>query len=162
MKISCGAQELQRGPWSCADDVPRQSLSRQEEHQRALANANQTRRGLIEKKGTSKVQETRPLEGILGREAIWQQIIDKINSVAEVRRTVIECKKRWHDCKRRTKEKMAWNRKAALQTGGGSPAHQEALDHMEEMVAAVIPEEIVRGIQGQDSARLPGDNTHAG
>ncbi|KAJ1115761.1 hypothetical protein NDU88_003983 [Pleurodeles waltl] len=41
------------------------------------------------------------------REAIWQQIVDKINSVAEVRRTVIKCKKRWHDCKRRTKEKMA-------------------------------------------------------
>ncbi|KAJ1190483.1 hypothetical protein NDU88_007221 [Pleurodeles waltl] len=37
------------------------------------------------------------------------------------------------------------------QTGGGSPAHQEALDHMEEMVAAVIPEENVTGIQGQDS-----------
>ncbi|KAJ1151193.1 hypothetical protein NDU88_003980 [Pleurodeles waltl] len=86
------------------------------------------------------------------REAIWQQIVDKINSVAEVRRTVTECKKRWHDCKRRTKEKMATNRKAALQTGGRSPAHQEALDHMEEMVAAVIPEEIVTGIQGQDSA----------
>ncbi|KAJ1191791.1 hypothetical protein NDU88_001106 [Pleurodeles waltl] len=86
------------------------------------------------------------------REALWQQIVDKINSVAEVRRTVIECKKRWHDCKRRTKEKMDRNRKAALQTGGGSPAHQEALDHMEEMVAAVIPEEIVTGIQGQDSA----------
>ncbi|KAJ1188775.1 hypothetical protein NDU88_005532 [Pleurodeles waltl] len=86
------------------------------------------------------------------REAIWQKIVDKINSVAEVRRTVIECKKCWHDCKRRTKEKMARNKKAALQTGGGSPAHQEALDHMEEMVAAVIPEEIVTGIQGQDSA----------
>ncbi|KAJ1162189.1 hypothetical protein NDU88_002664 [Pleurodeles waltl] len=85
------------------------------------------------------------------REAIWQQIVDKINSVAEVRRTVIECKKRWHDCKRRTKEKMARNRKAALQTGGGSPVHKEALDHMEEMVAGVIPEEIITGIQGQDS-----------
>ncbi|KAJ1084295.1 hypothetical protein NDU88_004447 [Pleurodeles waltl] len=46
---------------------------------------------------------------------------------------------------------MARNRKAALQTGGGSPAPQEALDHMEEMGAAVIPEEIVTGIQGQDS-----------
>ncbi|KAJ1088605.1 hypothetical protein NDU88_001761 [Pleurodeles waltl] len=86
------------------------------------------------------------------REAIWQQIVDKINSVAEVRRTVIVCKKRWHDCKRRTKKKMARNRKEALQTGGGSPAHQEALDHMEEMVAAVIPEEIVTGIPEQDSA----------
>ncbi|KAJ1089634.1 hypothetical protein NDU88_002783 [Pleurodeles waltl] len=82
------------------------------------------------------------------REAIWQQIVDKINSVTKVQRTVIECKKRWHDCKRRTKEKMSRNRKAALQTGGGSPAPQEALDHMEEMVAAVIPEEIVTGIQG--------------
>ncbi|KAJ1148897.1 hypothetical protein NDU88_001721 [Pleurodeles waltl] len=46
---------------------------------------------------------------------------------------------------------MARNRKTALQTGGGSPVDQEALDHMEEMVAAVIPEEIVTGIQGQDS-----------
>ncbi|KAJ1100329.1 hypothetical protein NDU88_005415 [Pleurodeles waltl] len=86
------------------------------------------------------------------REAIWQQIADKINSVAEIRRTVIECKKRWHDCKRRTKEKRARNRKAALRTGGGCPAPQEALDHMEEMVAAVIPEEIVTGTQGQNSA----------
>ncbi|KAJ1167573.1 hypothetical protein NDU88_007962 [Pleurodeles waltl] len=91
------------------------------------------------------------------REAIWQQIVDKINSVAEVRRTAIECKKRWHDCKRRTKEKMG--RKTALQTGGGSPAHQEAQDHMEEMVAAVIPEEIVTGIQGQDSAEYQ-ETTH--
>ncbi|KAJ1190835.1 hypothetical protein NDU88_000154 [Pleurodeles waltl] len=47
---------------------------------------------------------------------------------------------------------MARNRKAALQTGGGSPAPQEDLDHMEEMVAAVIPEGIVTGIQGQNSA----------
>ncbi|KAJ1105984.1 hypothetical protein NDU88_003387 [Pleurodeles waltl] len=50
-----------------------------------------------------------------------------------------------------TMEKMARNRKAALQTGGGRSAPQEALDHMEEMLAAVIPEEIVTGIQGQDS-----------
>ncbi|KAJ1162191.1 hypothetical protein NDU88_002664 [Pleurodeles waltl] len=86
------------------------------------------------------------------REEIWQKIVDKINSVAEVQRTVTECKKRWYDCKRKTKEKMARNRKAALQTGVVSPAPQEALDHMEEMVAALIPEEIITGIQGQDSA----------
>ncbi|KAJ1203813.1 hypothetical protein NDU88_007594 [Pleurodeles waltl] len=86
------------------------------------------------------------------REAIRHQIVDKINSVAEVRRTVIECKKRWHDSKRRTKEKMARNIKAALQTGGGSLAPQEALDHMEEMVAALIPEEIVTGFKVQKSA----------
>ncbi|KAJ1189704.1 hypothetical protein NDU88_006446 [Pleurodeles waltl] len=54
---------------------------------------------------------------------------------------------------------MARNRKAAMQTGGGSPAQQEALDHMEEMVAAVIPEEIVTGIQGLDSADYH-DTTH--
>ncbi|KAJ1105125.1 hypothetical protein NDU88_002533 [Pleurodeles waltl] len=47
---------------------------------------------------------------------------------------------------------MARNRKAALQTGGGSPSPQEALDHMEEMVAAIIPEEVVTGIQGQVGA----------
>ncbi|KAJ1190808.1 hypothetical protein NDU88_000127 [Pleurodeles waltl] len=45
---------------------------------------------------------------------------------------------------------MGRNRKAALQTGGGSPAQQAGLDHMEEMVTAVIPEEIVTGIQAQD------------
>ncbi|KAJ1202487.1 hypothetical protein NDU88_006286 [Pleurodeles waltl] len=43
---------------------------------------------------------------------------------------------------------MARNKKAALQTGGGSPAPHEALDHMEEIVV----EEIVTGIQGQDGA----------
>ncbi|KAJ1149108.1 hypothetical protein NDU88_001926 [Pleurodeles waltl] len=93
------------------------------------------------------------------RETIWQEIVDKINSGAEVRRTVTECKKRWHDCKRWTKEKMARNRKAALQTGGGSPDPQEDLYEMEEMVAAIIPEEIVTGIAGQDSADFQ-ETTH--
>ncbi|KAJ1203302.1 hypothetical protein NDU88_007090 [Pleurodeles waltl] len=54
---------------------------------------------------------------------------------------------------------MAKNRKAALKTGGGSPAPQEPLDHMEEMVTAIIPEEIVTGIQGQDSAEYQ-ETTH--
>ncbi|KAJ1171757.1 hypothetical protein NDU88_003615 [Pleurodeles waltl] len=38
---------------------------------------------------------------------------------------------------------MTRNRKAALQTGGGSPPLQEDLDEMEEMVAAIILEEII-------------------
>ncbi|XP_078508398.1 uncharacterized protein LOC144768525 [Lissotriton helveticus] len=86
------------------------------------------------------------------KEAIWKQIVMKINSVAQAKRTVLDCKKRWHDCKHRTKEKLAANRKAALGTGGGSPADQEVLDELEEQVAQVIPEEIVIGISGQDSA----------
>ncbi|KAJ1159827.1 hypothetical protein NDU88_000332 [Pleurodeles waltl] len=90
------------------------------------------------------------------REAIWQQIVDKKNSVVEVRKTVTECKKHWHDCKRKTKEKMARNRKAALQTEGGSPAPQETMDQKEEMMAAVIPEEIITVIQRQDSANYQG------
>ncbi|KAJ1151586.1 hypothetical protein NDU88_004366 [Pleurodeles waltl] len=83
------------------------------------------------------------------REVIWQKKIDTINSVAEVQRTVTECKKCWHDCKPRTEETISRNRKAVLQAGGGSPALQKDLDQMEEMVAAVIPEEIITGIQRQ-------------
>ncbi|KAJ1088567.1 hypothetical protein NDU88_001724 [Pleurodeles waltl] len=99
------------------------------------------------------------------REAIWQQIVDKINTVAEVRRTVIECKKRWHDCMRRTKgtkEKMARNRKAAPQTGGGSPAHNGGPGPHGGYGRSHHP----RGDRHRDSRtgqrRLPGHNTHAG
>ncbi|XP_078496791.1 uncharacterized protein LOC144752819 [Lissotriton helveticus] len=48
---------------------------------------------------------------------------------------------------------MAQNRKEAMLTGGGSPAQQEELDALEERVAAVIPNELVVGIAGQDSAQ---------
>ncbi|XP_078496040.1 uncharacterized protein LOC144751950 [Lissotriton helveticus] len=47
---------------------------------------------------------------------------------------------------------MARNRKEAGVTGGGSPSLQEELDDLEERVAAVIPEELVVGVPGQDSA----------
>ncbi|KAJ1145872.1 hypothetical protein NDU88_012155 [Pleurodeles waltl] len=86
------------------------------------------------------------------REAIWQAIVDKVNSVAEVRRTVTDYEKCWHNCKCRTKEKLARNQKAALQTGSGSPAPQEDQDELEEMVTAVIPGVLVTGIAGRDSA----------
>ena len=86
------------------------------------------------------------------KEAIWQNIMEKVNSVGQAKRTVNDCKKRWHDSKRRTKEKLASNLKAACVTGGGSPAPQEQLDALEEMVATVIPHELVSGILGQDSA----------
>lgn len=79
------------------------------------------------------------------KNTIWQSIADKMNAVGEVRRTVGDCKKCWHDAKRLTKLKLAANLKSAMQTGGGSPAPQEELDLLEEQVSAVISEESRRG-----------------
>ena len=86
------------------------------------------------------------------KEAIWQNILEKVNIVGQAKRDVPYCKERWHDAKRRTKLKLANNLKAASLTGGGSPAPQEELDALEEMVSSVIPHELVSGIPGQDSA----------
>ena len=40
---------------------------------------------------------------LVRKEAIWKSIVDKVNSVSTMKREVIDCKKRWHGCKLRTK-----------------------------------------------------------
>ncbi|XP_075428886.1 uncharacterized protein LOC142467290 isoform X2 [Ascaphus truei] len=51
--------------------------------------------------------------------AIWQIVLDNINSVGVMRRGMEETKKRWHDYKRRLKEKVADIRKQASNPEGG-------------------------------------------
>ncbi|XP_078506551.1 uncharacterized protein LOC144766645 [Lissotriton helveticus] len=84
------------------------------------------------------------------KNGIWQSIVDKVNAVGVLKRSIQEVKRRWNDIKRKTQQKLANNRKAAMQTGGGSPAPQE---EMEEMVSTVISRETVAGVGGPDTAQ---------
>ncbi|KAM4015077.1 uncharacterized protein ACNLHF_001764 isoform 1-T2 [Anomaloglossus baeobatrachus] len=40
----------------------------------------------------------------LGRAAIWDTVVNEVNKIGDLRRTVPECKKRWHDYKRKIKQ----------------------------------------------------------
>ena len=57
---------------------------------------------------------------ITKRNAIWEKICDRINAVGKTKRTADEVKRRWQDIRRRTKEKVAFNKTSANKTGGGS------------------------------------------
>ncbi|XP_078529594.1 uncharacterized protein LOC144807825 [Lissotriton helveticus] len=84
---------------------------------------------------------------------IWQSIINNVNVVRVLRRSMEEVKRRWHDLESQTQQKLAANRKEAKATGGGSPVPQEELDKLEEMVATVISVEAVQGVGCPDTAR---------
>uniref|UniRef100_A0A672YBY4 Myb/SANT-like DNA-binding domain-containing protein n=1 Tax=Sphaeramia orbicularis TaxID=375764 RepID=A0A672YBY4_9TELE len=68
---------------------------------------------------------------ITRRNMIWEDICAKVNAVGQVRRTAEEVKKRWQDLRRRTKEKVAYNKTLANKTGGG-PAEESPLSATEQ------------------------------
>ena len=53
------------------------------------------------------------------RNAIWEDICDKVNAVSKTRRVADEIKRGWQDVRRRANEKMAYNKTSANKTGGG-------------------------------------------
>ncbi|XP_069095226.1 myb-related transcription factor, partner of profilin-like [Pleurodeles waltl] len=86
------------------------------------------------------------------KEAVCQSIFNKVNSVTMLKRSGTDCKTCWHNCKGRSKEKLSRNQKAELQTVGESPAPQEDLNELKDMVTVIIAEELVTGVAEQDSA----------
>ena len=65
--------------------------------------------------------------------------MEKVNVVGKTMQTVDEVKRRYQDIRRRTKEKLAYNKTSANKTGGGtvekmpltSIAEQEQLTHLQ-------------------------------
>ncbi|XP_061682462.1 uncharacterized protein LOC133504335 [Syngnathoides biaculeatus] len=83
------------------------------------------------------------------RNAIWETICKKVNSVGKTRRTPDEVKKRWQDIRRRTKEKMSQNKTAANKTAGG-PAEDVPLSAIEEQLQLTFCDENIIGIEEFD------------
>ncbi|KAJ8356452.1 hypothetical protein SKAU_G00192460 [Synaphobranchus kaupii] len=68
-----------------------------------------------------------------------------------------DCKRRWVDLKRRTKEKVAFNSRQAAATGGGPPI-EDPLTEIEEEVQQTLQKEQVHGLDGIDTAEpMPQD-----
>ncbi|XP_075056564.1 myb-related transcription factor, partner of profilin-like [Mixophyes fleayi] len=57
------------------------------------------------------------------RNQIWRQISDTVTSCGQVPKSVEHCRKRFRDCKRIVKKKMAASKRHAKGTGGGKPAN---------------------------------------
>ena len=84
------------------------------------------------------------------RNAICEQICHKVNAVGETLRTVDEVKRRYQDIRRRTKEKLAYNKTSANKTGGGT-VDEMPLTSIEEQVQLTLCEEQITGIAGYDT-----------
>ncbi|XP_064596663.1 nuclear apoptosis-inducing factor 1-like [Liolophura sinensis] len=54
----------------------------------------------------------------------WNEIYQRVNSVAKVERTVEEIKKKWSDLSSQVKRKEARRRADARKTGGGAPMEE--------------------------------------
>ncbi|CAJ0927179.1 unnamed protein product [Ranitomeya imitator] len=54
---------------------------------------------------------------VSGRAAIWDEVVKEVNKIGGMRRTVQECKKRWHDYRRKIKQVID-NLKEQLWMGG--------------------------------------------
>uniref|UniRef100_A0A672YU27 Myb/SANT-like DNA-binding domain-containing protein n=1 Tax=Sphaeramia orbicularis TaxID=375764 RepID=A0A672YU27_9TELE len=82
------------------------------------------------------------------RTAIWEKICQKVNAVGRTVRTVDEVKRRYQDIRRRTKEKLAYNRLSANHTGEGQV---DPLTRIEEKVQVTFSDEQVAGIAEYDT-----------
>ena len=88
------------------------------------------------------------------KHAIWQTITCHINGLSSTRREVEEVKKRWQDIKRRTKEKVAFNRAQTRMTGSGPP-QSEPLTVLESVVQQTLISEQVEGVEGDIDTEEP-------
>ncbi|XP_063780747.1 uncharacterized protein LOC134928685 isoform X2 [Pseudophryne corroboree] len=76
---------------------------------------------------------------------LWQEVVNKVNSVGTTYRTIEVCKKRYGDCRRAVKLKMAAMEHQAL--GHGDPLEQIRFSHWEENLRQKISSVAASGPQ---------------
>ncbi|XP_073438297.1 uncharacterized protein [Dendrobates tinctorius] len=70
------------------------------------------------------------------KKRLWQEVVNKVNSIGATYRTIEVCKKRYGDCKRAVKVKMAALEHQAM--GGIGPPEQIRFNHWEEKLRQKI------------------------
>ncbi|KAJ8353539.1 hypothetical protein SKAU_G00211060 [Synaphobranchus kaupii] len=91
------------------------------------------------------------------RNHIWESVAERVSAVGQCKHMADDCKRRWVDLKRRTKEKVAFNSRQAAATGGGPPI-EDPLTEIEEEVQQTLQKEQVHGLDGIDTAEpMPQD-----
>ncbi|XP_063814354.1 myb-related transcription factor, partner of profilin-like isoform X2 [Pseudophryne corroboree] len=86
------------------------------------------------------------------KKQLWQSVCDAVNSVRYVKRNVDNCRKRFSDIKRRLKEKLAEESRAAAVTGGYPPPRLEFCSYEEEL-RQIIPPEVLPVLHVVDTDR---------
>ncbi|XP_075061127.1 uncharacterized protein LOC142149721 [Mixophyes fleayi] len=88
----------------------------------------------------------------LRKKIIWQKLTDAVNAVGHIKRSVDNCRKRISDIKRRVKEKMFEEHRAATANGGG-PAVVLTYTSYEDEFKQLIAPEVLEGINVRDTDR---------
>lgn len=83
---------------------------------------------------------------IAKKKAIWQSIVEKVNSVSSIQRDAEACKKRWRDIK----HSYVARKNTARQTGGGMPPPPAPY---EDIIAQILGNDstLKTGIEGESS-----------
>ncbi|XP_075062025.1 uncharacterized protein LOC142150731 [Mixophyes fleayi] len=88
------------------------------------------------------------------RNQIWRQISDKVTSCGQVPKSIEHCRKRFRDCKRIVKKKMAASKRHAKGTGGGKPANI-TMKPWEVRLSEVLDPVLVEGVEGAVDTEEP-------
>ena len=81
------------------------------------------------------------------RDVAWNAVLDCVNAVAPVRRSLEDIKNKFRDLKHRTKQKAITFKREARKTGGGEN-EAPPLSDVDLKVVSFIGEESIEGIHG--------------
>ncbi|XP_071970333.1 uncharacterized protein [Engystomops pustulosus] len=84
---------------------------------------------------------------------IWQGITVRINGLGVEYRSVPEVRKKWYDCRRRLKAKLAKHKQSARRTGGG-PSVAMRMSWVEQKINQTIHPDLTEGIGDFDTDDL--------
>ncbi|XP_056395708.1 t-SNARE domain-containing protein 1-like isoform X1 [Hyla sarda] len=84
------------------------------------------------------------------RKKIWQSICVKVNALGIKKRTPTDLQRKWYDCRRQVKDKLAKIHLHSKQTGGGPPTRKKLSD-VEQLLADTFEKEHIEGIGNYDA-----------
>ncbi|XP_038633652.1 uncharacterized protein LOC119953436 isoform X2 [Scyliorhinus canicula] len=89
------------------------------------------------------------------RRDAWRYVTGRVNAVSGTRRTWEEVRKKVHDLKKSTKEKLAYNRRSWQAAGGGGPPDVKTLTEFENDMIVVFGKESLEGLRPVDIGTMP-------
>ncbi|XP_067221813.1 myb-related transcription factor, partner of profilin-like [Chanodichthys erythropterus] len=78
----------------------------------------------------------------------WDELAVIVSSSSGIRRTALQCRKKYNDVRRRGKQKLAANKKQQVATGGGPHTPTTDLTPVEDIAASTLNAESIEGFGG--------------
>ena len=99
----------------------------------------------------------------LAKERGWQQIVEEVNAVSQVKRSKEEIKRKWTCIKSETKKKNSQHKRSLNKTGGGPVDLSNDPDETERVVLGILGPTAINGISGGiETTDLPNVNERGG